>query len=264
MAKKGGPALVILIVAGLLCLAVVAYIVLRSDAPFAHAAQWLSGKLEGFSVGGIDTDVPQCPRSYKFFNDARGDSFCCRGTVDPFSHTCSSPSSVCGMKPGKAPLCADIVRQEQARLERELCPRSLSNHAAVGKCCASPSVGGNCTPTDNADTRRYCVTEGALKPGETRCISLRLMEEATCPKDFEKYPMNLAGDVTGPICHNLKQRSMCYPENVIDELQRQGHWKTKHKKNWYEACGVWSKVNIEKDLTMKVDYTDPFGNMIPH
>lgn len=254
------------ILAGCIVLFVVVLIVSRSESSsFVHLIQWISSNIEGFAVAGLDSDIPRCPKNYSFFNDARGDSFCCQGSPDVVKHTCSS--SFCSMSPNKkdprtskpVPLCADIVRQEQARLERTHCPASLPNHAGVGKCCKNPSnpTSGDCYPTDNSDTRAYCITEGGLKNGETRCISLRLMEESTCPDGFQKSNMPLVGDVYGPVCHNLQKRGFCYPENTIDEVQRQGYWKKKNKHTWIEACGVWKKVNEERDTTIKVDMTGP-------
>lgn len=265
MKKKGLWALI----AGCLIILVVISIVSRAESSsFAHFVQWLSGKIEGFAVAGIDSDIPRCPDSYRFFNDMRGESFCCAGAPDPYKHTCSykGADDLCAFKPRQTdprnpnkelPLCADIVRRQQARKERDFCPKSLPNHANVGKCCLNPSnpTSGDCHPSDSSDTRNYCITQGALKAGETRCLSLRLMEESTCPDGFQKNMTRLAGDVTGPVCYNLEKRGFCFPENSIDEIQRQGLWKNKNKHTWIEACGVWSKVNIDRDTTIHVDYS---------
>lgn len=266
MAKKEWMVLPWIIgLAVLLAIVVIVVIVTRPESSWlAQGVQWLS---EGFAVSGPDSDIPQCPRSFQFFNDKKGDSFCCGVPPDPYKHTCP-PNQACSLTPGKRdertsqpiPLCGDLVRAQQEQQERELCPKSLTNHAWAGrKCCQNPSnfQTGDCQATDLANTNSYCVTEGPMKQGETRCISLRLNEEATCPDGFQKSIMGLAGDVTGPVCYNLQKRGFCYPENTIDEIQRQGYWKQKNKNNWIEACDVWKKVNIDRDTTLDVDMTGP-------
>jgi len=47
------------------------------------------GGVEGFSAPPIP-ESPQCPIGYKFFNDEQGASFCCRGSVNPYTHQCEA------------------------------------------------------------------------------------------------------------------------------------------------------------------------------
>jgi hypothetical protein len=50
----------------------------------------LFGGVEGFSAPPVH-EYPQCPPGgYKFFNDAQGGSFCCKGTINPYTHQCEA------------------------------------------------------------------------------------------------------------------------------------------------------------------------------
>jgi len=53
--------------------------------------------IEGFAI----LNTPKCPENFTFFNDRRGDSFCCQGEVDRYSHTCKArgEKQMCSMKP---------------------------------------------------------------------------------------------------------------------------------------------------------------------
>jgi len=55
--------------------------------------------IEGFAAPILNT--PKCPENFTFFNDRRGDSFCCQGEVDRYSHTCKArgEKQMCSMKP---------------------------------------------------------------------------------------------------------------------------------------------------------------------
>lgn len=70
-------------------LAVVGYLALRPDSsPIAKGVQWISSQIEGFSAPILDT--PKCPDGYRFFNDDVGESFCCKGNVNPYTHKCEA------------------------------------------------------------------------------------------------------------------------------------------------------------------------------
>ena len=98
MAKKASF-LPIIIALGVL--GIILYLILLSDkSPVATFFQWLSQKIEGFASQA--TDVPMCPSGYRFFNDEKGDSMCCKGRVDPLTHKCQGkkPNDLCAFKPG--------------------------------------------------------------------------------------------------------------------------------------------------------------------
>jgi len=75
--------------------------------------------MEGFAAPPIR--APECPTDYTFFNDSKGDSFCCAGAVNPFTHVCTAtePSALCAFtdeaedpRGGRIPLprCADLMK----------------------------------------------------------------------------------------------------------------------------------------------------------
>ena len=67
----------------------VLYLVTRPDSsPFAKGVQWLSSHIEGFSSPIMST--PTCPGGFRFFNDNYGESFCCKGKVNPYTHRCEA------------------------------------------------------------------------------------------------------------------------------------------------------------------------------
>ena len=72
-------------------LAVVGYLALRPDSsPIAKGVQWISSQIEGFTAPILDT--PKCPDGFRFFNDDVGESFCCKGNVNPYTHKCEASS----------------------------------------------------------------------------------------------------------------------------------------------------------------------------
>ena len=138
----------------------------------------MSAKIEGFATQ--FSDAPMCPTNYKFYNDQKGDSMCCNGKVDPQTHFCSGKSKddVCAFIPGlpdsrdpkksEIGLCADLIRRNQEKAEREFCPKSLPHHAAKGKCCASPSdpLTGDCIKGDLQTQKGYCLTTAERKESD--------------------------------------------------------------------------------------------------
>jgi hypothetical protein len=72
----------IVFVAAIVC--IVIYIVARDST-------WFRRLYEGFSAGPV-LESPTCPPGYTFFNDAAGESFCCRGRVNPYTHQCEAPT----------------------------------------------------------------------------------------------------------------------------------------------------------------------------
>lgn len=211
MAKKGSS---IVIVIAFSILVVILYLVTYSDtSPIAESVQWLSFYTEGFASQ--HTPVASCPPNYRFFNDAKGDSMCCAGGIDPNTHVClgKGKRDLCSFVPGVTdhrdakrgliPSCKDIMRQMQEDAEREFCPRSMPHHASKGKCCVNPtdSITGDCVKRDLERQDGYCLTSAERKerdrgkriygnhvvdnneyrPAEMLCSNIRNKEALQCP-----------------------------------------------------------------------------------
>jgi len=83
MSSKWIPFLFIFAIIG-----IVLMIVLRDDKSFvSKIAQMISRNIEGFAPTPV-LENPQCPANYKFFTDRRGDSFCCAGSINRYTHRC--------------------------------------------------------------------------------------------------------------------------------------------------------------------------------
>jgi hypothetical protein len=266
------------ILLGLLLLVIVLFIVLRNESsPIAKFTQWISTHIEGFAAPIGDT--PKCPLGAKFFNDKRGESFCCTGTVNPYTHVCDSKQSLglCAFLPGTVdprtgtgvlPLCSALIAQGTATAQTQFCPGRFPNYASVGKCCKHDSDldGVNCTSLDS-DPTNYCITAGnPLKAGERSCDSLRMEETATCPSSLKKTSYALGdkekkqyGNPTVglqiPICFGID--GSCIPDSVITTLQSKGVYTGKNLNTWSYACSNWTKRNVDRDLTGPSDTSYP-------
>lgn len=242
----------------------------KESSPFAKGAQWMSNLTEGFSVRVLQT--PQCPFGYKFFNDARGDSFCCAGSVNPYSHRCTDTrvQGLCAFKPGQPDprdpkrtlvLCSDLISSTARKDSSNFCPSSLPNFADIGKCClTSPDMDGrDCSEVDNKDFKRYCRVSGTLLPGEQSCANLRLFDQTTCPKglvklsypfgdrEVAKYGQN-AKNLQMPVCFGMD--AVCMPDKAIQEVQRHGVFADKKDlASWKYACSGYEKRVIRRDMT---------------
>lgn len=258
-----------ILISGLVILIVV-HIVTAKTNPIRKL--WSS--LEGFQAPILTN--PQCPTAYKFFNDAVGESFCCKGTVNPFTHACTAKESseLCAFVPGSKdprnpsrvlPLCSDVITNTHTETQTRECPSSLPHYASVGKCCFSGTDldGRDCTDFDNKSPKTYCVLAGTpLKTGEQRCDALQRDEAASCPtslqkttytlgrKEVEKYGDGVSG-VQIPVCFN--PTSSCIPENIISYAQSQGAWTDKNPATWSYACANWTRVNLARDTTGQYD-----------
>lgn len=267
-----------ILLAGLV-LVVVLYIVLRPDSSsITSATKWLSSHIEGFAVALGDT--PKCPSGFKFFNDKKGESFCCGGKVNPYTHACEATeaSKLCAFKPEmkdprnpavQLPLCSSMIARTTQTAVKENCPGQFMNYASIGKCCLTDSDldGYDCTSLDRDDTSRYCVTGGRpLKAGEKRCSLLQMEENASCPKPLQKMSYTLgekeaqkygpaAKGVAIPFCFGME--SSCIPNNVIKSVQPTGVYADKNVDNWKYSCSQWEKVNLRRDTTGSVDSSYP-------
>ena len=256
-------------------LLVVMYIVIRADtSPIAKFTQWYSTMIEGFAapIG----DIPKCPTGYRFFNDMRGDSFCCKGNVNPFSHTCEAKGAqdLCAFQTDgkdprdpqrKLPSCAQMITKTHKDSQVSFCPNRLKHYGSIGKCCFTDTDvdGYDCAREDNADPRRYCVINNP-RPGEQSCTAMKLKTASSCPvglvkksytlgkKEQAKYGPKAA--MTIPICFGMEQS--CIPNNVITNVQKQGVFRDKtNLDGWKYSCSGYERVHVRRDLTAKMDTT---------
>lgn len=157
--------------------------------------------------------IVRCPVGYKFFNSPNGDSLCCKGTINPYTNTCSGTATddICSLS-GSVPDPRDravtlkncrTLTQRQADLATNTCPKDLPHLAAYTKdgvdsykCCANPVLmageeGYICSAEDLKDTTKYCIVDGKGTPGinqqdkkaERLCSEGKVLETTVCPKD---------------------------------------------------------------------------------
>jgi len=260
-------------------LALVLAIVLREDKSLiTKFAQMISRNIEGFAPMPV-LENPRCPdTSYTFFTDRLGDSFCCRGNVNAFTHTCSAgdDNGMCAFRPGMPdprnrhrilPLCSSLITDNHLQ-QQASCPGSLPNYASIGKCCLSnPDLDDyDCMPSDNKDFKRYCKIKGPLLPGEQLCSNVNMMETVQCPsqipdmityktgkREADAYGAAASG-VNVPVC--LGMDNICIPDSAITNLQSSvGLYKDKNIATWAYSCSAWDTVNVKKDTTVKMDKT---------
>lgn len=279
MAKARNGSCIPVIIAFLIICLILYLINLKDKSPISTFFQWISQKIEGF--GTQFSDAPRCPGGFRFFNDQKGDSMCCKGTVDPQTHMCSGKKEldICAFVPGvtdprnpkkgKITLCSDLLSRMQADAEREFCPRSHPHHASNGKCCANPSdpVTGDCTPGDLQRQEGYCLTtaerkesdrgyqvygdelitrvggrESSLGKAEQLCLNLRNKEAATC---FEGYrAISFPIRETETVSGKVSYVNICNANNFID-----GQCLTKKDLiAWTKAMPGFEKLDIEKSI----------------
>ena len=241
---------------------IVGYVIIRDHPQF-----------EGFAVPNLNT--PKCPNSFTFFNDKRGDSFCCAGQIDPYAHKCeaSGDNQLCAMRPNVQdprktfpsilPLCSAMIRETHTKKE-ESCPGSLPNYASIGKCCKTSADldGYDCRKHDNEDKKRYCKLAPPLLPGEQLCNNKSMEETAQCPPGFakisyqlgdrevQKYGHNAHG-VNIPVCFGMDRT--CIPDTAVKNLQSRGLYNDKNADLWGYSCKGWKTINVDRDLTKKID-----------
>ena len=230
----------------------------------------------------------QCPPGYKFFNDAKGESFCCSGKLDPYKHTCMSNSTmdsgdICAFKPGMPhpqfpksilTLCSKLVVRSTESNSESFCPGSLKYYASDGKCCLSGADinGKDCDASDLSDPERYCLTRGSpTKKGEQSCNGLKLFQDVQCPTNLSKVMYNISKSDTDampqgtrhtsgaqiPICAGIQQGS-CIPDNVLDAHKSANDYFAKSSTgtdsifNKYK-CSDWDRINNKRDLSAVVE-----------
>lgn len=279
MAKKSYGMLPVIIAVAILL--VVIYIVNRNEkSAVSRLTAWVSDAMEGFTTSVAEASaVPRCPAGYTFFNDQKGESFCCSGSVNPYSHTCTTNNywGLCAFKrnatdprnPGRVlPFCGNVIERNAAQNSQSFCPGDLPNYASAGKCCkhGTDNLGKDCVAVDLANTDNYCIVGTTGKPGERFCKNLKLAESANCPSGLQKTAYTLGAaerakygnfaSVTIPICVGIKDT--CIPNNVITKLQADGIYRDKTDlNNWKYACSNYEKVVIRRDLTGTQNTTYP-------
>ena len=267
--------------------------------PVSEFFQWLSGKLEGFSTQ--SSGLARCPTNYRFFNDQKGDSMCCAGSVDPETHMClaKGQDELCAFIPGlpdprfgnktKINVCKTVITNKQQAAEQKFCPKSLPHHANSGKCCANPSNPntGDCIPEDLQKQDGYCLTTGKRReadrgkkivgnraadgsPVEKLCSNMRNLENAVCPtSDFFKIEQPLDNNGTIYTVCSMGPGAYCLPEKDLQQLVsapnylgRENPFRNVDVSKSILNCNVYKKIKIDKDLTFQVDYTDGRGKNI--
>ncbi len=176
-----------------------------------------SGSSSGASTGATASvnlsDVIRCPPAYTFFNGPNGDSMCCKGKVNPYTHRCEGAdevrNNICALsatvpdpralfKGDMLPNCRSLVTQQLNAGSTNTCPASLPNFAkeseTAEKCCKNPvqiagETGFSCSAEDLKSTENYCVAKGVPKINPTdskterMCNETRMLDAAACPVD---------------------------------------------------------------------------------
>lgn len=216
---------------------------------------------EGFADKIVAT--PKCPAGARFFNDKKGDSFCCRGGLNPFTHTCSGTgeNDICAHKggvpdprnPGRILVeCAALIEREHRQDQSTFCPKALPHYGSVGKCCMSGTDMDNadCIAYDNKDPKRYCKIRGPFASGEQLCSDVILAETTKCPTGLEQILFTPAGQNARrlPACFSVQRN--CVPTNVIQQAKTDGIGGLKDvPANWEYSCDQYEKVYVRRDLS---------------
>jgi len=257
-------------------LGIVLVIVLRDDkSMISKFVQMISRNIEGFASPILDS--PQCPPGgFNFFTDMRGDSFCCAGRINPYTHRCDAAGeqALCAFRPNMPdprnrhrtlPLCSSMVANNHTR-QQASCPASLPNYASVGKCCLNnPDIDGfDCIVSDNKDKKKYCKLEGPLAAGEQLCSTMNMAASVICPKEIPQivwYKTGAAevaaygapaGNLMVPTCFGMNE--VCIPDIAIDYYKKNnGLYKDKSIPTWAYSCSGWSTTNVKKDMTVDMD-----------
>lgn len=268
-----GDFFIVALIAALAILVVVAIVKSSGSTWISSGASKLSEMLEGFGTPNVTL---KCPQGYKFFNDAAGASFCCKGEVNPYTHTCAATSAdgICAFAPGTPdprggatlPLCGAVIDTANAEARESFCPPRLQNYATSGKCCASSTSvdGTDCSPLDLADKNMYCVISGAPKAGEKLCANLKMEALGTCPTGLRKVGYELGererarygvetDGVVMPVC--LGVDAVCIPDEAITELNKKGIFGDKNIATWKYSCSGYNTAVVRRDTTVAMDNT---------
>jgi hypothetical protein len=269
-----GDVLIPALIMGLVILLLVAVIKSSRSTLLSNGVSKISEMLEGFNT--TPNVTLKCPQDFTFFNDAAGASFCCKGEVNPYSHTCTAQGSntMCAFAPnapdprgggGILPLCGAVIDATNATARANFCPSRLQNYASQGKCCASATSvdGTDCSPLDLADKNMYCVIADA-KPGEQLCANLKMAEVGVCPAGLRKIGYELGererarygaatDGVIAPVCLGID--AVCIPDEAITELKKKGIYGDKDIAKWKYSCSGYNTTVVRRDTTVEMDNT---------
>jgi hypothetical protein len=244
-------------------LCVVIFIIHVRESPIASLTQWFSSRVEGFAMPVFTS--PRCPPGYKFFTDKTGESFCCNGTVNPYSHACSG--NMCAMTPGAVdprtkkplPYCRDIMKQMWDAAESQ-CPKSFPNYSLNNKCCATGSIqdGAQCS-AENVKDGAFCTLDDNATTGEKLCSVERLKEKVKCPQglksvvtplsatDVQKYPTARGKSMI----RCMDSFSSCFADESIKQLQSTGVFTNQDDslKLNEASCSKWDRLNVQRNQT---------------
>ena len=264
----------------LFCLILVAcYIVIRQQtSPLTTITQWIGDMAEGFQT--VPKTSPKCPIGYKFFTNATGESLCCNGKVNPFTHTCSPVATadlyggLCAFRPDVAnpinpstslPLCSGVIEAVTHANGAAICPPSLpiyASSASQQSCCktATNLDGTDCTPAD-LDANNFCrVSPTSAGKGGRDCAQMRTYETSgNCPAGLQKGMYKMGSTETSaypaasgksvPACFGIERS--CFPDTVVSSLQSSGIFTSQPSdpKKWGYACSGYQKYYVDKDMS---------------
>lgn len=246
---------------------------------------WL--QTEPFLVMGI------CPAGFTFFNDKRGDSFCCKGPVTNKQCTASGKYTMCGLAPnlpdprsGKPlPTCVQLMKDTDpsskfcaSNMPNYIAPGNSPNSKKYGGCSAGRAEGDGSVfprqPGSNDPMRPLCVISGAsgiidrmkddTKFQSPSCETLKLQETAKCPAnmttkyDKQMYVYCMQNNYKYDPKNNVPP--FCWSDEVVALLPDKTTGKMmgleKAKTNCM-SCSYYKKRFIDKDTTAKcVDHRE--------
>jgi hypothetical protein len=259
--------------------------------------------VEGFQVKAPSSVYKQelkqmirCPVGYTAFHSPAGDSLCCKGEINPYTHQCSSltTTGICALSanvqdprdPTKIlPLCSSLIEDTYSSESAAQCPTSLPNYAeeseTIAKCCKNPIVirgaGFGCSSEDRKDRSNYCVVKGPLATGEQRCDAMAAYDKAQCPTDsagrevFQKVEYKLGDreadyykvpDLKGiPIPTCFRMNESCIPRSSLEYAQVRGAFIEYNPDTWEYSCDVWKKKAGGAMVDVVKGYLKPTASM---
>jgi hypothetical protein len=153
-----------------------------------------------------------CPAGFTFFNDLKGDSFCCKGTVKDKQCMATDPHTFCGLSPTLPnprthtilPTCSTLLDTIGVTTSREQCTNALPNYVGPGTSSMSWINGGCSAAAATGDGSqfpkgRFCLNSGKKtiqdimiydtgfmnsQSKELTCETLKLLETTKCPPGY--------------------------------------------------------------------------------
>ncbi len=247
-------------------------------------------------------DMIRCPTGYTFFNGPNGDSMCCNGTINPYTHMCE------GVEIVKESLCAfgtDVpdprrefageflgdcsdIGKRSTLFESSACPTTLPYYAKeteeTQKCCKNPTqlfgdTGFTCSDADLADTAKYCILRGVPVGDEVMCDEATVNETAACPTDVtgkqvfqnisyimgdrEANRYDISSLKGKQIPACFRMNEVCIPEAAIQYAQKQGAYTEYDADTWEYSCNVWAKKNRGDLVNSVKGYLDVPMSVVP-